>query len=268
MWGSSSQPWDHMLHKLSQPGTSAFKVFNTLTNAWESIQAPNCFSSKRFHVDQDKAYIYTVTAVHSKPELLLLAYLHRGGTKWFVLCLIFKGRVKLDFKFIEYRNVSSFFRSKCNCSQNCQKLGVMNTSSPCCRLSVTWGRSTPPQFQHVLNSKISVEKCLDLIQCTRYKASLWFYFANAIYFLCQEGPLPASMLLIHRLPSDHIDEDRVSPSLSTHPKQLLNTYISHRSSSVVKFQVVFCLSPILHNEIYEGRDWIIPATGIVLGYDR
>ena len=71
-----------------------------------------------------------VTIVHSKPKLLFLAYLHRGGTKWFMLCLIFKVCIKLDFKFIQYRNVSSFFRSKCNCSRNCQKLGVMSTSFP------------------------------------------------------------------------------------------------------------------------------------------
>lgn len=71
-----------------------------------------------------------VTEVHSNPKRLFLAYLHRGGTKWFVLCIIFKVCIKLDFKLIEYRNVSSFFRSKCNCSQNYQELGAMNTSFP------------------------------------------------------------------------------------------------------------------------------------------
>jgi len=75
------------------------------------------------------------------------------------------------------------------------------------------------------------------------------------------------MLLIHRLPSDHIDEDS-QPQPPHAPEATVNTYISHQNSSVVKFQVVFCLSPILHNELYEDRDWIIPAIGIVLGYDR
>lgn len=171
----------------------------------------------------------------------------RGRTKWFMWCLIFKVCLTLDFKFTEYTNVPSFFRPKPNCRQNCS-IGRESWSPllPCCRLSVAWWPLTP--FQHVFKSGNSN-------QCTIMK----HYPFSILQVLCIASvkkvlyPLHG-VLLIQMLPSNHTDQNRAGPGLVMLPKQLLNTFISHQNSSVVTFQVIFCLTPMLKNEQQEGRD--------------
>lgn len=111
-----------------------------------------------------------------------------------------------------------------------------------------WPDGPSPPFQHVFKSGNSN-------QCTIMK----HYPFSILQVLCIASvkkvlyPLHG-VLLIQMLPSNHTDQNRAGPGLVMLPKQLLNTFISHQNSSVVTFQVIFCLTPMLKNEQQEGRD--------------
>lgn len=109
-------------------------------------------------------------------------------------------------------------------------------------------------------------------QCTNNKASSFFYFASAIYFLCQEAPLPATWCVPNSNVACWSHRRRQSWARLLHAPKGSWTFvlISHQNSSVIELQVVFCLALMLNNELHDSRDrvlqvWKIPATGIVLG---